>query len=84
MGLLLWPEDSEVQRTGLKAGHYTSKERLGGSIFLETERVAATRPFSCERVALRNGFVSEVGPNESGPVIGRELNRSHFGRQAPV
>jgi len=84
MGLLLWPGGSEVQRTGLKTGHHTSKERLGGSIFLETKRVAATRPFFCERSALRNGFVSEVGPDESGPVNRREINRSCFGRQAPV
>jgi hypothetical protein len=46
------------------------QERLGGRIFRETKPVAATRPFFCERTALRNGFVSGVAlpRNESQQV----------------
>jgi hypothetical protein len=43
-----------------KTGHYANEKCFGGSIFLKTERVAATRPCFCERAASRNGFVSDV------------------------
>jgi hypothetical protein len=68
--LLLLTGQFEVQVTGVpgktrdaktrKTGHYANEKCFGGSIFLKTERVAATRRFFCERAALRNGFVSDV------------------------
>jgi hypothetical protein len=69
--LLLLTGQFEVQVTGIpakkrgtqktrKTGHYANEKCFGGSIFLKTERVAATRPCFCERAASRNGFVSDV------------------------
>jgi len=56
-----------------KTGHYTIEERLGDSVFLETAQVAATRKDSfAQRVCFR--CVTHC----------REINRSIFGRQAPV
>jgi hypothetical protein len=44
----------EAKRTSLKTGHYAIEKRLGGSIFLETKRVAAKRENSfAQRVCFR-------------------------------
>jgi hypothetical protein len=67
--LLLLTGQFEVQVTAISAKNAGRKKRkdrplrnekcFGVSIFLKTERVAAKRPFFCERAASRNGFVSD-------------------------
>jgi hypothetical protein len=63
-----------------KTSHYKIEKRSGGSIFLETRQVAATQ----REIASRNGFVSEEGSDQVRATTALRINRSIFGRQAPV
>jgi hypothetical protein len=55
-----YPGQNAGRKKTPKTGHYSNEKCFGSSIFLKTERVAATRRFFCERAASRNGFVSDV------------------------